>query len=108
MTTTIRAADHVRPGASIVATAEAVSRAVVDALRFGGGAQVDLSGMRGVPSTFFNVILLGAVNAVGLDAVDRHLEFVFETRAQHEVFDRSLKAVRESPRFRGPAPSGCA
>ena len=57
--------------------------------------RIDLSDVRGVPSSFFNLLLVRVADSSGLESLDR-LDFVTSTLVQRAVLDRSLQAIRDS------------
>ncbi len=74
-------------------TAEDVTTLVLAHLEAGRMAVVSLEGLRGVASSFFNVLLDKVVARWGLAGLDR-IEFRCETPTQTAVLERSLKSVR--------------
>ena len=93
MNVVIRAADHISPQGTIVAGAESVAAKVLDALS-SSDVVVDLHGVRGVPSTFFNIVLLAVTNHAGFEALETRVRFQFDSPAQESVYRSSLQAVR--------------
>lgn len=89
----IRAVEHSGSSRTLVDTAEDVAALVLAQMETGRMAFVSLEGLRGVASSFFNVILDGVVARWGLAGLDR-LEFRCETPTQASVLERSLKSVR--------------
>ena len=95
--------DHLTPDRSVLDIAESIAAEIIRILDAGeSDVQVDLAGMRGVPSSFFNLILLWIGERFGADAIDRS-RFAFRSPLQERVYQRSLHAVRASlqPRHAG-------
>jgi hypothetical protein len=77
-----------------VESAGVVADAVVVYLADHDEVVVDLSGVRGVPSSFFNVLLLRVAEAFGAAALDSRVRFTLDSDAQQDVLNRSLSAAR--------------
>jgi len=91
----IQVADHVKPDADIVETARQVGDLVVASLQRGETVAVSLRGVRGVPSSFLNVLLsVVAAELPGLDGERFSMEF--DSDIQRELFSRSRDAVLKS------------
>lgn len=94
MTETITARGFVDPAGTVVAGAEALAVGVLTALESSSVVHVDLQGLRGVPSSFFNVLLLAVAGRFGVGALGKRLVFRFDNDAQLRIYGRSLEAVR--------------
>lgn len=92
---TIQASQWVAPERAITDSAEDAARAAVAELSSGHLVEIDLSDVRGVPSSYFNLLLIRIAEAHGVAALDR-VSFRFATAVQRSIFDRSAKAVRDS------------
>ena len=95
----VRAADHLDPDGSIVASGERLADVVADRIDAGGASgvtSVSFDGMRGVPPTFFNVLLTRLADRCGLAAVSERVAFRFTSAVQEQVYRRSLAAVARS------------
>ena len=90
----------------------APNRAVVDAARLLAGAavadldraecvEIDFTGLRGVSSSYFNVLFGDVVRALGPTALRTRLVCHYETKGQAELAGRSLAAVIDA--LGGPA-----
>ena len=80
---------------SIVATAGRLADELVRHLRDGHSVHISMSGMRGVASSYFNVILKRITEDLGIKALDR-LHFQWDSAAQQVVYQRSLKSLMAS------------
>ncbi|HTW93998.1 MAG TPA: hypothetical protein VMD30_04330 [Tepidisphaeraceae bacterium] len=79
-----------------VESALLLATAVLDHLGRGETVEVSMVGMRGVPSSYFNVLLSRIVDGFGVGAMDGRVTFRFDTRTQREIFHGSLESVRRS------------
>jgi hypothetical protein len=93
---TLRALDHYLPNGSVVASAEALAAAVLAEWKMSGMARVSFEGLRGVSSAYFNTLLLVLCPTVGVTQLTSTIEFVTDSKAQRDIFDRSLQAVLKS------------
>jgi len=94
--TEIRAIDHLDPGGLIVRSGELLARPVVEALRSGGEVTVELRGLGGVSSSYFNIFLRTVRDALGPGALGRvHVRSA--SPVQMQVYDRSLSALERDP-----------
>jgi hypothetical protein len=90
----IQAVEFVHDGDSVVGSAERCAVHVVSALRGTDPVVVSFRGMPpGVPSSYYNVLLKAAVDAVGSDHVRIRMAFDLDSAAQRFVFLRSWAAV---------------
>lgn len=78
---------------STVQWAESVAHAAVAAVSSGQYAVISFVGVRGVSSSFFNVILLALRDRCGLERSRSLVRFDTDTTALKSILDRSLKAV---------------
>ncbi|MCG3135318.1 MAG: hypothetical protein HMLKMBBP_02899 [Planctomycetes bacterium] len=79
---------------TVVEGAERVAAAVLAVLDKAPAAKVSLVGVRGVPSSFFNVVLLAVARRFGIDAASSRLAFDFGSDAQRHIWQRSLDTLR--------------
>lgn len=93
MTQVLLASDFVDPAGSLVDSATRLSQAVVELLRAEPVVEIDLHGLRGLTSSFFNVLLVGVRDEHGEAALVSRLRFQFETKAQSLSYRSSLGAV---------------
>jgi len=90
----IRAIEYAQTGESVVETATRVASDVVALLgRDSSAVRLDFAGMRGTPSSYFNVLFGQIVEAVGSQEFESRVELVFETPTQKLVATRSREAV---------------
>lgn len=91
----LRASDFWRPSESIVDGAERLAEAAVAALRLHRRITISLSGVRGVTSSFANVLLLRILQEIGTTAISERVTFETDSEAQKQVLERSVAAVRQ-------------
>jgi hypothetical protein len=91
---TINAKDYVDDRVPVVQTASVIGAAAADALRAGRSVLVSVCGVRGVSSSFFNVILSSVSQALGGDFARGRFDVVTDTTTQRLVYERSLAAFR--------------
>jgi hypothetical protein len=87
------AMDHWSPQDSVVENAERLADAIAAALASPGQVTVSLKGLRGITSSFANVILARTAQEVGGVAARARVVFETDTELQREVLARSLEAV---------------
>lgn len=90
------ATGYYSPGESLVTSAERLGSGINELLATTDMVSVSFVGLRGVSSSYFNVLLQSIVAAHGIDVLNSRVKFVFETKAQEMVFDRSLQSVRSA------------
>lgn len=90
----IRAADHIDPNGLIVRSGELLARRVIESLRSGESVHIDLRGLSGISSSYFNILLRLIYDEAGAAAIDR-VQLAFVSPLQKQVFDRSLEAIRQ-------------
>jgi hypothetical protein len=87
------AMDHWSPRDSVVENAERLADAIAAALASPGQVTVSLKGLRGITSSFANVILARMAREVGGVAARARVVFETDTELQREILARSLEAV---------------
>lgn len=92
---TIQAIDFTVQNERLVESAERLAGAIIDTLGVHDRVVVSLMGLRGVSSSYFNVILRNLVSSIDLAAVEERIEFQFDSMAQEMVYQRSLLSFRE-------------
>lgn len=98
MTTTSHIVVHrlIDPKRDIVASAGEVAVHVCNALGSADTVILDVSELRGLSSSFFNVVLSRVLQHAGADAVSRRVILDNELRPQATSFERSKEAVLRS------------
>lgn len=93
----MEAKNHLDPRGLIVESAVVLADALSRELRQGAD-QIELSfvGLRGIPSSYFNVLLLRLIGEFGVEAINRRVNFKFDTDIQQQVFHRSFDAASKS------------
>lgn len=92
----LTALDYMEPTADPTDTALALAQDVIRHLREGTTVDVSFVGLRGAPSSFFNVLFGEVIDACGLDALDRRVHLEFDTETQRRTSDRSYEAARQA------------
>ena len=92
---TIQAIDFTVQDEKLVDSAERLAEAIIDSLEAHERVVVSLKGLRGVSSSYFNVILRNLVSSIDLAAVEERTEFQFDSLAQEMVYQRSLLSFSE-------------
>jgi len=89
---TLNAAAFNQEDGSIVGSATCFADELVRNLRDGRSVNVSMKGMRGVASSYFNVILQRITKELGIEVLER-VTFQWDSAAQELVFQRSLKSL---------------
>jgi len=89
----LNAADFIDTSASVLESANAIGREAARILRDGGCVVLSVRGVRGVPSSFFNVVLSLVAEALANDFSDGRFAVETDTKTQRMVYERSLEAV---------------
>jgi STAS-like domain of unknown function (DUF4325) len=92
----IQAKDHLDAQGLSRESASLLADAVVARLNDGADVEISLSGLNGMPSSYFNVVLLRIMREFGVDAINRRVKFQFDTEVQRQVFQRSFDAAAKS------------
>ena len=77
----------------VVEDGDVLANAVLHALNNDPHVQVSFVDMRGLPSSFFNVLLKRLCGSEYGPQVLERVEFIFDSSAQEKIFDRSKEAV---------------
>lgn len=80
-----------------VDSATRLARAASTLLEVRKTVWVGLQGVRGLTSSYFNALLSEVARTNGREAIRSALQFVFDSKAQQFVYERSLEAVLNSP-----------
>jgi hypothetical protein len=93
----IRALELIHPRETVVENAERLADAVAAALRATDIVVVDLHGVGGVSSAYFQVVQLRALEEFGDDAVRRRLRFQTTSDLHRKIIERSTHAILTVP-----------
>lgn len=93
---TIEALSLIQPDRSIVENAEILANHVLQSLASTHKVCVSMAGVRGVSSSYFNLLLRRLVNAFDVDVVQDRVMFRFDSPVQEQVFRRSLEAIKKA------------
>lgn len=96
--TRVAALDHLDEQGSIVKSGIRLARAVIANLGGNGNVLVDLRGLRGASSSYFNVFLGEVQETCGLAGLDRNILIEFANGIQRTTYERSLVAIEKGPR----------
>jgi hypothetical protein len=91
----IQASQFLDPRGSFVDSAQRLANHVVDLLKQKKEERVEISfaGLRGLPSSYFNVLLQSIIQAGFREMLDDSIKFQLESDAQRLVYGRSRNAV---------------
>lgn len=93
----INAKDYVDERRPVVECAGLVAQEAVRQLLAGAGVIVSVHGVRGVSSSFFNVILSAVADVLKGDFSEGRFTVETETASQRLVYQRSFQAFTSSP-----------
>lgn len=100
----IAASDHLDPDGSVVKSGFMLADAAVKAIEEHGRVRISLKGLKGAPSSYFNVFLSRIEEQCGLAEIGDHVLLEFGSKVQEMVFRRSFESRRRGPH----RPSGAA
>ncbi len=92
----IKAIDFLGEDHSFVATGGRIGEVAIGELSSGKKVVISLKDFRGVPSSFFNILLKVIVDRFGPDVIGESVTFDFDSAAQKEVFRRSRDLLKKS------------
>ncbi|MCA9287702.1 MAG: hypothetical protein KDA05_03905 [Phycisphaerales bacterium] len=90
--TLVKAVDFVEQEGSVVESAARIGQRVAQALRAGHRVVLCLRGVRGVSSSFFNVVLASVSEATSGDVASDRFVVETDSQTQRMVYERSLQA----------------
>ncbi len=91
--TTIKAADHLDTRNGMVDSAMCYADAVLAGLATQTAVEVDFTGIKGLSSSYYNVLFKCVADRYGLDAIEARLVPRFDNQAQATVYQRCLQAI---------------
>lgn len=91
--TTVLAKDHLDPQGVIVRSADLVANAIISKLKGDDLVELELNGLPGVSSSYYNLALRRIVAEVGVEGLDR-IRVRFASKLQQTIFERSMIAIR--------------
>jgi hypothetical protein len=77
----------------IVASASLLADEVVRRLAEHDVLLIDLRGMRGVTSSYYNVLLQRVLSVLPMSDLPRRVRFCFDSAAQEQIYGRSLESA---------------
>jgi hypothetical protein len=95
----IRAIDYIDPDGLIVRSGELLARQVLETLRHDESVRVQLRGLSGISSSYFNILLKRVIEDMGCDVLHR-VQFDFASPLQKQIFDRSWEVIVLQPNLR--------
>lgn len=90
--------NYVRDGSAVVDTATEIADVAAAALLRGSSVIVSLRGVRGISSSFFNVLLATVYAKCPQASAGDRFVIETETETQRQVLLRSVQAVQRLPR----------
>lgn len=94
--TLLRACDHFDPALPAEESARRLADAAIGALEHNERLHIDFSGVPGVASSYYNIVLSRIATAMGSDALLKYLSYDFDTTTHRTLFERSLAAFRRA------------
>jgi hypothetical protein len=94
----INAKDFIDDTMSVVDCAMRIAAEATRHLRSGGRVVVSIKGVRGVSSSFFNVILSAVADTLHNDLSEQRFDVECDTPTQRLVYTRSLAAFQTLPK----------
>lgn len=88
----VQAAEHIDETKPVIDAAHTIGSLVATRLAAGDDVVIALRGVRGVSSSFFNVVIAAAFDVIGTAIGSERLLVETDNRTQREVFERSLTA----------------
>jgi hypothetical protein len=89
---TLNSVDFIKPDRPVVESAELIAAEASRLLSSGASVILSVRGVRGVSSSFFNVILSAVAESLGNDFSESRFEVDTETATQRMVLQRSWDA----------------
>jgi hypothetical protein len=86
------ARDYLDPNGRIDKSGEMLARRAIETLRSGEAVRIQLQGLPGMSSSYFNIFLLMIRDELGPEALER-IRMDFISPLQKQIFDRSFDAV---------------
>jgi D-arabinose 1-dehydrogenase-like Zn-dependent alcohol dehydrogenase len=93
----INASEFIDERRAVVDCASLIAQEAVRELRAGANVVVSLRGVRGVSSSFFNVLLSAVAEVLQNDFSNQRFDVETETAAQKLILQRSLEAIIQRP-----------
>lgn len=78
---------------TIVENAEILAAEVVKRLSTGAAVSVSLVGLRGITTSYFNLVLRRIVKSIGFESLSERVTFEFDSSLQRLIYERSLQAI---------------
>jgi hypothetical protein len=88
----IYAKDYTDSDGLIVRSGELLAHKVIELLQTGQRVTIQLQGLTGISSSYFNIFLRLVCEKFGLDGLNS-LQMKFVSRLQQQIYDRSFEAV---------------
>lgn len=95
----VAAIDCMDAQGSIVDSGMLLADTVINAMKTHSIVVIDLNGLRGASSSYFNVFLGRLQEACGLGCLERDISIEFANDVQKMTFDRSLEAIQAGQRI---------
>jgi len=88
----INATDYIQPHLSVVDCAIEIGRVVTKVLKEGGSVRLSFRGVRGVSTSFCNVIIAAVADALGGRPTSDRFDVDIDSALQRQVYQRSFQA----------------
>ena len=89
----LKAVDYLDAAGSIVNSGAMLADRALAALGAGQPVEITLAGMRGVSSSYFNILLKQLLDGVGLATFNQRVKFGFDSGVQEQMFRRSFESL---------------
>ena len=96
MTERLIVTEFLDPDGSMVVSAQRTADRVLPILQRGQPVTLSFNGMRGVSSSFFNVLLRQLAPVTGIGDLMNRVSFEFDSSVQEMVFRRSLERLQSN------------
>jgi hypothetical protein len=93
---TVIAKQFLHPRGRIVDSAARLADEVTRQLESHETISIDLRGMRGLSSSYFNLLLQRVMSVTTPDAFSQRVTFLFDSAAQEQVYQRCLDFARRT------------
>jgi len=91
----IKARNHLDPEGSVVRSGIALAEAVLQELENDSQVEIDLDGIKGASSSYFNVFLRRIEEGCGIGVFERQASVLFSSNIQKMVYTRSYESLKK-------------
>jgi len=91
----IRAIDQMDAEGSLVRSGMKLAESVLGHLESGDQVEINLEGVKGASSSYFNVFLRRIEEGCGIGVFERQCKMVFSSNIQRMVYERSYESLKK-------------